>query len=39
VDQVGFRFRRLDVSGRGPGVGEISRVEQIEVVLDFMLLG
>src|SRR5438093_10672805 len=37
--EVGFGLGLLDVGRRGPPVGEVASVEQVEVVVDLLLLG
>ena len=38
-DEVGLRLGPLDVGRGRPAVGEVARVEQVEVVLDLLALG
>ena len=39
VHEVGLGLGRLDVGRAGPAVGELARVEQVEVVVDLVVLG
>ena len=39
MDEIGLGLGGLDIGGRGPRIGQLASVEQVEVVIDLVRLG